>query len=163
MHLIQRYKLDSIFLPLAAILVCCFLWYVIAGKSTITTKKDEWGDTVKVTKRQGISADLPTPVETWTASKLYVTEPFAKRGELDQGILRFTWMSLVLVAQGYFLALVIGTPIGFFLGLSKKFTIAFDPIIQVLRPVSPLAWLPLGMILFSGVKVVNGDGRTTFG
>jgi nitrate/nitrite transport system permease protein len=45
---------------------------------------------------------------------------FAKRGELDQGILRFTWMSLVLVAQGYFIALVIGTPIGFFLGLSKS-------------------------------------------
>ena len=39
MHLIQRYKLDSIFLPLGAILVCCFLWYVIAGKSVITTKK----------------------------------------------------------------------------------------------------------------------------
>jgi nitrate/nitrite transport system permease protein len=163
MNLLQRFKLDSILLPLGAILVCCFLWYVIAGKSVTTTKKDDWGDTVKVTKRLGVSADLPTPLETWTASKLYVTEPFAKRGELDQGILRFTWMSLVLVAQGYFIALIIGTPIGFFLGLSKKFTVAFDPIIQVLRPVSPLAWLPLGMILFSGVKFVNADGRTTFG
>jgi nitrate/nitrite transport system permease protein len=163
MHLIQRYKLDSVILPLGAILVCCFLWYVIAGKSVITTKVDEFGDKIKVTKRAGLSADLPTPVETWTASKLYITEPFAKRGELDQGILRFTWMSLVLVVQGYIIALVIGTPIGFCLGLSKKFTTAFDPIIQVLRPVSPLAWLPLGMILFSGVKVVNGEGRTTFG
>jgi len=163
MHLIQRYKLDSIILPLGAILVCCFLWYGIAGKSVITTKVDEFGDKIKVTKRVGLSADLPTPVETWTASKLYITEPFAKRGELDQGILRFTWMSLVLVVQGYFIALVIGTPIGFCLGLSKKFAVAFDPIIQVLRPVSPLAWLPLGMILFSGVKIVNGDGRTTFG
>src|SRR5206468_8850875 len=44
--------------------------------------------------------------------------------------------------------LLIGTPIGFFLGLSKTFTRIFDPIIQVLRPVSPLAWLPLGMVLF---------------
>ncbi|WP_395741189.1 nitrate ABC transporter permease [Prosthecobacter sp.] len=163
MHLIHRFKLDSILLPLGAILVCVLLWYSIAGKSVITEKVDDFGDKIKVTKRQGLSADLPTPVETWTASKLYVTEPFAKRGELDQGILRFTWMSLVLVAEGYLIALVVGTPIGFFLGLSKKFTIAFDPIIQVLRPVSPLAWLPLGMILFSGVKIVNGDGRTTFG
>ena len=163
MHLIQRYKLDSIILPLGAILVCCFLWYAIAGKSVITEKVDDFGDKIRVTKRAGLSADLPTPAETWTASKLYITEPFAKRGELDQGILRFTWMSLVLVVQGYFIALVIGTPIGFCLGLSKKFTTAFDPIIQVLRPVSPLAWLPLGMILFSGVKFVNGDGRTTFG
>jgi len=163
MHLIQRFKLDSILLPMSAILVCGLLWYGIAGKSVTLEKVDDFGDKIKVTKREGLSADLPTPVETWTASRLYVTEPFAKRGELDQGILRFTWMSLVLVAEGYIIALLIGTPIGFFLGLSKKFTTAFDPIIQVLRPVSPLAWLPLGMILFSGVKIVNGDGRTTFG
>ncbi|MBV6497874.1 MAG: Bicarbonate transport system permease protein CmpB [Prosthecobacter sp.] len=164
MHpLIQKYKLDSIFLPLLAILITCLFWYVIAGKSVITEKTDDFGDKIKVTKREGLSADLPTPAETWTASKPYIVDPFAKRGELDQGILRFTWMSLVLVAQGYFIALVIGTPIGFLLGLSRQFTKAFDPIIQVLRPVSPLAWLPLGMILFSGVKVVNGDGRTTFG
>ncbi len=164
MHpLIQKYKLDSIFLPLLAILVTCIFWYAIAGKSVVTEKVDDFGDKIKITKREGLSADLPTPVETWTASKPYIVEPFAKRGELDQGILRFTWMSLVLVAQGYLIALVIGTPIGFFLGLSKQFTKAFDPIIQVLRPVSPLAWLPLGMILFSGVKIMDSDGRTTFG
>lgn len=163
MNLIQRFKLDALLLPLLALLACGLIWHALAGQSVTTVKKDDWGDTVKVTKREGISADLPTPAETWTASRLYITEPLAKRGELDQGILRFTWMSLVLVAQGYFLALLIGTPVGFFLGLSKKFTLAFDPLIQVLRPVSPLAWLPLGMILFSGVKIVNAEGRTTFG
>lgn len=156
-------KLDSLLLPLAAILACGLIWYAIAGKSVTTVKKDDWGDTVKITRREGLSADLPTPAETWTASKLYVTQPFAKRGELDQGILRFTWLSLKLVVQGYLLALVIGTPLGFCLGLSRKFTTAFDPIIQVLRPVSPLAWLPLGMILFSGVKIMDGDGHTAFG
>jgi nitrate/nitrite transport system permease protein len=161
--LFQKFKLESVMLPALAILGCCLIWYVIAGKSVTTVKTDDWGDTVKVTKRSGISADLPTPAETWTASKMYVTDPFAKRGELDQGILRFTWLSLKLVAQGYFLALLIGTPVGFLLGLSDKFTTAFDPIIQVLRPVSPLAWLPLGMILFSGVKVMDAGGRTTFG
>src|SRR3982751_3575623 len=82
---------------------------------------------------------VPAPAGTWQASRAYIVEPFAKRGELDQGILRFTWYSLVLVAKGYALALLIGTPIGFFLGLSKLFTKAIDPIIQVLRPVSPLA------------------------
>jgi nitrate/nitrite transport system permease protein len=163
MKFLQRFKLDAVLLPLAAILVCCLIWQMIAGKSVVSTKVDDWGDKVTVTKRLGISKDLPTPVETWNASKLYVLEPFAKRGELDQGILRFSWLSLKLVAQGYFLALVIGTPIGFFLGLSKRFTTAFDPVIQILRPVSPLAWLPLGMILFSGVQVMDANGRTTFG
>ena len=86
----------------------------------------------------------------------YILEPFDKRGELDQGILRFTWYSLVLVAKGYALALLIGTPLGFLLGAledcSRK---AFDPIIQILRPVSPLAWLPLGLVLFQKL----GAGR----
>jgi nitrate/nitrite transport system permease protein len=52
------------------------------------------------------------------------------------------------VAKGYALALLIGTPLGFILGWSKLFQKSFDPVIQVLRPVSPLAWLPLGLVLF---------------
>ncbi len=92
--------------------------------------------------------NLPSPLKTWEVSKLYIVEPFAKRGELDQGILRFTWYSLVLVAKGYVLAILIGTPLGLLLGLSKMFAKSFDPIIQILRPVSPLAWLPLGLVLF---------------
>lgn len=92
--------------------------------------------------------ELPSPLKTWESSREYILHPFVKRGEMDQGILRFTWYSLTLVAQGYLIALVIGTPIGFCLGLSKVFTKTFDPIIQVLRPVSPLAWLPLGLVLF---------------
>lgn len=90
---------------------------------------------------------LPGPVQTWEASKLYVLEPFAKRGEMDQGILLFAWGSLKLVFQGYGLALLLGIPLGFALGLSAGFHKAVDPLIQLLRPVSPLAWLPLGMIL----------------
>jgi nitrate/nitrite transport system permease protein len=96
--------------------------------------------------------ELPSPLRTWEVSKPLIVEPFAKRGELDQGILRFTWYSLVLVAKGYALALLLGTPLGFLLGLSSLFRKAFDPIIQILRPVSPLAWLPLGLVLFQNSK-----------
>src|ERR1041385_8706086 len=69
-----------------------------------------------------VSTNLPSPVKAWEESKLYILEPFAYRGELDQGILRFTWLSLILVAKGYALALLIGTPLGFLLGVSKAFT-----------------------------------------
>ena len=92
--------------------------------------------------------NLPSPAKTWEVSRPYIVEPFAKRGELDQGILRFTWYSLVLVAKGYTLALILGTPLGFLLGRSKLFSRGLDPVIQLLRPVSPLAWLPLGLVLF---------------
>jgi nitrate/nitrite transport system permease protein len=120
-------KIDWLILPLIGIAFVVAIWAV----SSATWAKE-----------------LPSPAKTWETSKPYVLEPFAKRGEMDQGILRFTWYSLTLVAKGYVLALLIGTPIGFLLGLSKAFSKTFDPIIQVLRPVSPLAWLPLGLVLF---------------
>jgi nitrate/nitrite transport system permease protein len=94
------------------------------------------------------SKNLPSPGKTWSVSKPFIVEPFAKRGELDQGVARFAWYSLWLVAKGYSLAILLGTPLGFVLGRSKLFAKSFDPIIQVLRPVSPLAWLPLGLVLF---------------
>jgi nitrate/nitrite transport system permease protein len=122
-----NFKLDWLVLPLIGALLVVLAWSI--ASSTFTK-------------------GLPSPSKTWSQSKLYVEKPFEKRGEMDQGILRFTWYSLILVAKGYVLALLIGTPIGFLLGLSKLFTKAIDPIIQVLRPVSPLAWLPLGLVLF---------------
>ena len=123
----NKLKLDWLILPFIGFGLVITLWYL----SSATWAKE-----------------LPSPGKTWQASREYIVHPFAKRGEMDQGILRFTWYSLVLVAKGYTLALILGTPIGFMLGLSKTFTKAFDPIIQILRPVSPLAWLPLGLVLF---------------
>jgi nitrate/nitrite transport system permease protein len=92
--------------------------------------------------------ELPSPIETWEESKVYILEPLAKRGETDQGILRLAWYSLVRVARGFLLGIAIATPLGFLLGVSPTLTRMFDPIMQVLRPISPLAWLPLGLILF---------------
>ena len=123
----KTFKLDWLILPLAGFGIVLVFWAV---------SSNTW------------ATNLPSPLKTWESSKPYILEPFAKRGEMDQGILRFTWYSLVLVAQGYAIALIVGTPIGFCLGLSKGFTKTFDPIIQILRPVSPLAWLPLGLVLF---------------
>jgi nitrate/nitrite transport system permease protein len=120
-------KIDWLLLPMIGFVVALIIWHVLS---------------------QTVCKDLPSPGKTWDESREYVMKPFEKRGEMDQGILRFTWYSLILVAKGYSIALILGTPIGFMLGLSKTFTKAFDPIIQILRPVSPLAWLPLGLVLF---------------
>jgi nitrate/nitrite transport system permease protein len=95
-----------------------------------------------------VAKDLPSPLQTWEQSKLYILAPWEKRGEMDQGILRMAAYSLWRVAKGYALALLIGTPIGFLLGSSMLLSKMFDPVIQVLRPISPLAWLPLGLVLF---------------
>jgi len=92
--------------------------------------------------------DLPSPVRTWEESKLYVLEPFAKRGEMDQGIIRLASYSLMRVARGFLLGAAIATPLGLLLGLSQALNRMFDPVIQILRPISPLAWLPLGLVIF---------------
>jgi len=97
---------------------------------------------------QTVAPDLPSPLRTWQESRRYVLEPFFKDGEMNQGILRLAFYSLVRVAKGYLLALLLGTPLGFLLGLSRTFHQSFDPIVQFLRPISPLAWLPLGLVIF---------------
>ncbi len=95
-----------------------------------------------------VAPDLPSPLKTWQESKLYILSPWEKRGEMDQGIGLMTAYSLFRVGKGFFLAIAIGTPLGFLLGSSPLFFKMFDPTIQLLRPISPLAWLPLGLILF---------------
>lgn len=92
--------------------------------------------------------DLPSPARTWEESKLYILEPLAKRGEMDQGIVLLAYYSLIRVAKGFILGIALATPLGFLLGVSSTLTRMFDPIMQVMRPISPLAWLPLGLILF---------------
>ena len=92
--------------------------------------------------------DLPSPMKTWEESKLYILEPWAKRGEMDQGIGLLAYYSLIRVARGFFLGILIATPLGFLLGVSDTLHRMLDPVIQVLRPISPLAWLPLGLVIF---------------
>jgi nitrate/nitrite transport system permease protein len=95
-----------------------------------------------------LAPDLPSPFRTWQESRRYILDPFFKDGEMNQGIGRLAFYSLVRVAKGFALALAIGTPIGFLLGLSRRFHQSFDPIVQFMRPISPLAWLPLGLVIF---------------
>jgi nitrate/nitrite transport system permease protein len=95
-----------------------------------------------------VAPDLPSPLKTWEESKDYVLRPFFKDGEMNQGIARFALLSLVRVAKGFLVAIAAGTLLGYLLGLSVSFYQAFDPVIQVLRPISPLAWLPLGLVIF---------------
>src|SRR5215211_5505128 len=111
----KEFKIDWLVLPLLGFVVALVLWHIVS---------------------KTVSKELPSPGKTWSESREYVLKPFEKRGEMDQGILRFTWYSLILVAKGYAIALIVGAPLGFMLGLSRTFARAFDPMIQLLRPVS---------------------------
>ncbi|HXG28641.1 MAG TPA: nitrate ABC transporter permease [Nevskiales bacterium] len=91
---------------------------------------------------------LPGPTKTWEAAKLLFSDPFYRNGPNDQGIGWNVYNSLKRVALGFGLAALAGIPLGFLLGRFLMLSRAFNPIISLLRPVSPLAWLPIGLAVF---------------
>jgi nitrate/nitrite transport system permease protein len=91
---------------------------------------------------------LPGPMKTWEAAKTLFSDPFYQNGPNDQGIGWNVYNSLKRVALGFGLAALAGIPLGFLLGRFLMLSRAFNPIISLLRPVSPLAWLPIGLAVF---------------
>lgn len=91
---------------------------------------------------------LPNPIQTVTKSWDLISHPFFDRGPNDKGIGWQVLYSLGRVGLGFGLAIVVGIPAGLILGRSLVTRKMWDPVVQVLRPVSPLAWLPLGLATF---------------
>lgn len=93
--------------------------------------------------------NLPAPSETFTQLKDLLGDPFFDRGPNDKGIGLRMLASLQRVFTGFGLAVVVGVPIGLAIGASKRAWQMFNPVIQLLRPVSPLAWFPIWLVVFS--------------
>lgn len=94
------------------------------------------------------SQGFPGPVTTLEAAKTLFADPFYNNGPNDQGIGWNVLASLERVAVGFSLAALVGIPAGFLLGRFQFLGRMFNPVIALLRPVSPLAWLPIGLLLF---------------
>jgi len=91
---------------------------------------------------------FPTPKMTWDAAVELFAHPFYQNGPNDQGIGWNILFSLKRVAMGFGLAALVGIPLGFIIGRFKVINSMLNPIISLLRPVSPLAWLPIGLLVF---------------
>ncbi|UCV17134.1 nitrate ABC transporter permease [Quatrionicoccus australiensis] len=91
---------------------------------------------------------IPGPVQTWDAATVLFADPFYRNGPNDQGIGWNILSSLQRVGIGFGFAAVVGIPLGFILGRSAFLAAMINPIISLLRPVSPLAWLPIGLLVF---------------
>jgi nitrate/nitrite transport system permease protein len=94
------------------------------------------------------STTFPTPLATWQEAVKLFSDPFYSNGPNDQGIGWNILFSLKRVAMGFGLAAVVGIPMGYLIGRSKIASAMLNPIISLLRPVSPLAWLPIGLLVF---------------
>ena len=94
---------------------------------------------------------IPSPVDAWHKAVEIFSDPFYDKGPNDMGIAWQLLYSLGRVMAGFGLAVIVGVPVGFLMGMSPAFRTALQPLIQILRPVSPLAWLPIGLLLFRAV------------
>lgn len=95
---------------------------------------------------------FPTPAAVWHRAVELFTHPFYDNGPNDMGIGWQVLYSLGRVSAGFALAVAVGIPVGLLIGTSRVFRAAWLPLVQILRPVSPLAWLPIGLLLFKSVN-----------
>ncbi len=94
---------------------------------------------------QGGTTPMPGPSVIWKRLVELRADPFYVRGTNDQGIGVQIAYSLLRVGAGFGLAAIVAIPLGFLIGMSPLLNAALNPFIQVLRPVSPLAWMPLAL------------------
>ncbi|WP_295851515.1 nitrate ABC transporter permease [uncultured Xylophilus sp.] len=91
------------------------------------------------------SAGFPTPAQMGATLVRQLRDPFYDNGPNDKGIAIQLGWSLLRVGTGFLLACLVALPLGFLIGMSPLFRRALDPFIQVLKPISPLAWMPLAL------------------
>jgi nitrate/nitrite transport system permease protein len=112
--------------PVLGLLILLGIWYVATHKG----------------------GSIPGPGQTWDAAVALFADPFYRNGPNDQGIGWNVLSSLQRVGIGFGFAALVGIPLGFILGRSAFLSAMVNPIISLLRPVSPLAWLPIGLLVF---------------
>jgi nitrate/nitrite transport system permease protein len=98
------------------------------------------------------NSSFPSPLTTFDEAVKVFSDPFYQKGPNDQGIGWNVLSSLKRVALGFGLAAVVGIPLGFMIGRFKFMGGMFNPIISLLKPVSPLAWLPIGLMVFKAAN-----------
>jgi len=98
------------------------------------------------------SPQLPAPIKVWHSAVQLFADPFYRKGPNDQGIGWNILNSLQRVGIGFGLAAAVGIPLGFILGRFGFLNAMASPVISLLRPVSPLAWLPIGLLVFKAAN-----------
>ncbi|MFJ9450220.1 nitrate ABC transporter permease [Herbaspirillum sp. NPDC101397] len=116
--------------PLTGLAFLVLVWQIVAAKT----------------------GNFPTPLVTLQEAIKLFSDPFYRTGPNDQGIGWNVLASLQRVAIGFGLAAVVGIPLGFLIGRVRFLSGMFGPIISLLKPVSPLAWLPIGLLVFKSAN-----------
>lgn len=101
--------------------------------------------------------EIPTPIATWSVFYEMLQDPFYDYGPNDKGIGIQLWSSIKRVLMGFGIGSLVAIPLGMLMGASQIGMKLLNPLVQILRPVSPLAWFPLGLLAFKA-----SEGATVF-
>ncbi|MEW5788891.1 MAG: nitrate ABC transporter permease [Pseudomonadota bacterium] len=138
----------SSMVSLLMLLVLLFVWYAatLPEAATATAANDEYARMMGLAGGSDApKAGLPGPAEVGKTIWEKVSDPFYDNGPNDKGIGIQLGYSLARVLAGFFLAAAVAIPLGFVIGMSPVMRGALDPFVQVLKPISPLAWMPLAL------------------
>ena len=144
-------------LSIAVLLAFLAVWHAATRPEAGAQVVDpEYARLVGSAAAAGQKSAFPTPGEVGRKLWEHVTDPFYDKGPNDKGIGIQLAYSIARVLSGFLLAALAAIPIGFLIGMSPLVYRALDPFIQVLKPISPLAWMPLALFTLkdSGVSSI---------
>lgn len=137
-------KLRALILSGAFLVVCLGLWELSSQAPEASAAMSEYELLMGGAEQE---ARVPPPSAVLMLAVEEISNPFYDAGPNDKGIGIQLGYSLYRVLTGYLMAALIAIPIGFVIGMSPLMYQALNPFIQVLRPISPLAWMPLALFI----------------
>ena len=149
-------QVRSAFVSILLLVLFLAAWQVAVSGTGPTQQMDpEYAKLMGATATEGKSA-MPGPLDVGRTILNHLKDPFYVHGTNDKGIGIQLAYSIGRVGLGYLLAMVVAIPLGFLTGMSPLMNRALDPFIQLLKPVSPLAWMPLALytIKDSGISAI---------
>ena len=143
--MLSSLTLRAALVSLALLGVFLALWHTATlGSGPVVKMDPQYAKLMGAGATQGKSA-MPGPADVGAKIWHHLQHPFYDRGTNDKGLGIQLAYSIARVGAGYLLAVAIAVPVGFLIGMSPLMRRALDPFIQVLKPVSPLAWMPLAL------------------
>ena len=134
---------------LLLLVVLLFVWHLAAlpdkSSGAPAGMSDEYAAMMGMGAAAAPKAGMPGPSDIAVTVWEKLSDPFYDNGPNDKGIGIQLGFSLARVLAGFFLAAAVAIPLGFVIGMSPVMRGALDPFIQVMKPISPLAWMPLAL------------------
>ncbi|MBC7580181.1 MAG: nitrate ABC transporter permease [Tardiphaga sp.] len=120
-------------------------WHLATrGTGSVNAMTPEYARLMGLTATVGKSA-MPGPLDVGAKLWEHLRRPFYNNGPNGKGLGLQLAYPIGRAGLGYFLAVIVAIPLGFLIGMSPLMNKALDPFIQILKPISPLAWMPLAL------------------